>query len=390
MNPTLKASLFERNPKSTISIIIGTFFLLTLSLSESYFSHKNDRARSHDVNTVPYRTDIWLREWPANLDKCVIDNYLWDKTTKVEANCIDFKTDEHGFLLPGSRHTNPDIKIVFLGGSTTESMFVRPENRFPGLVNTILERNTGMGINSYNGGKSGNTSFDAINLYFNKIIPLQADIVILMNNINDLSTLIYEQSYWNMSGSRGPYKKINQLHYTEKPLKERLKSVVRSLKHLFPNTVFEIEKFWRSTANSTGKIAIDEFETSRGVKKNLNVRKMQRMFQYNLMLFVDMVHQNGKTPVLMTQFNRIIEDPKVISEIEGARIGVDFYEYKFIYESFNDIIRKVANLTNTLLIDLDKDIPKDPNLFFDTIHVNDDGSKLVAKVISKKLEELIN
>ena len=92
----------------------------------------------------------------------------------------------------------------------------------------------------------------------------------------------------------------------------------------------------------------------------------------------------------MTQFNRIIEDPKVISEIEGARIGVDFYEYKFIYESFNDIIRKVANLTNTLLIDLDKDIPKDPNLFFDTIHVNDDGSKLVAKVISKKLEELIN
>ena len=44
------------------------------------------------------------------------------------------QTCSSGFLLPGSRHAQPDLKLAFFGGSTTECLFVSPTNRFPWVV----------------------------------------------------------------------------------------------------------------------------------------------------------------------------------------------------------------------------------------------------------------
>ena len=93
--------------------------------------------------------------------------------------------------------TRPDKVIVFLGGSTTECMFVDEDHRFPYVAGQILEQETGAKINSYNGGMSGSNSLNAIDILINKVIPLKPDVVVFMENINDLSTLLYEGTYWN-------------------------------------------------------------------------------------------------------------------------------------------------------------------------------------------------
>ena len=49
------------------------------------------------------------------------------------------RTDKDGFIEPSIIHDDADMEIVFLGGSTTECLYVREENRFPYLTGRRLE-----------------------------------------------------------------------------------------------------------------------------------------------------------------------------------------------------------------------------------------------------------
>ena len=75
------------------------------------------------------------------------------------------------------------------------------ENRFPHVVGTILERETGKRIHIT---AAWPGSLHAINLLVNKVIPLRPGVVVFMENINDLSTLFYAKTYWSQNNSRAP------------------------------------------------------------------------------------------------------------------------------------------------------------------------------------------
>jgi hypothetical protein len=55
------------------------------------------------------------------------------------------------------------------------------------------------------------------------------------------------------------------------------------------------------------------------------------------------------------------------------------------YRQFNDIARTVAADTNIALIDLDALVPHSRSYMIDAVHLNDDGSKLVATLVAKEL-----
>ena len=57
--------------------------------------------------------------------------------------------------------------------------------------------------NSYNSGVSGNNTLHSIDILLNKAIPLEPDIVVLMQNINDLIILLFEGDFWNHNPYRG-------------------------------------------------------------------------------------------------------------------------------------------------------------------------------------------
>jgi hypothetical protein len=109
---------------------------------------------------------------------------------------------------------------VFLGGSITECLFVDADHRFPYVAGQILEQETGARINSYNGGMSGSNTLNAIDILINKVIPLKPDVVVFMENINDLSTLLYEGTYWNKRTARSPLETLKKRQLAGKLLKE--------------------------------------------------------------------------------------------------------------------------------------------------------------------------
>ena len=57
---------------------------------------------------------------------------------------------------------------------------------------------------------------------------------------------------------------------------------------------------------------------------------------------------------------------------------------------FNNIIRKIAQEKEIVLIDLDLLIPKTNEFIYDTVHLNNAGSILAAESISAALIKTIN
>ena len=60
-------------------------------------------------------------------------------------------------------------------------------------------------------------------------------------------------------------------------------------------------------------------------------------------------------------------------------------EEYFEYNKYNQKIREKSKLNNLKLIDLDSLIPKNLNIMSDGLHLNNNGSILVSKIIADHL-----
>jgi hypothetical protein len=121
---------FVRHPIKTLFIavfLLATLILLGaekyLSLSQPTFTtsgiQRFIRLKEHQPRGVGYVTpDAAYR---AGAGGSLKEQYR-------------LKIDGNGFIYPSKPHDSPDLSIVVLGGSTTESMFVDEDKRFPDLV----------------------------------------------------------------------------------------------------------------------------------------------------------------------------------------------------------------------------------------------------------------
>ncbi len=271
-------------------------------------------------------------------------------------------------------HSNPDATIAFIGGSTTESMFVTVEKRFPYLSGKLLENKTSLAINTLNSGVSGNDSLHSIDLFLNKIIANKPDIAVLMHNVNDLSVLLYEKTYWNNNDYRSP-------------LIEEDRSLKSFIKQLLPNTY---ELLYRLKTSLAGQV--DEFDKVRGQKLVPDKDKILDQFGANLTIFVNIAKARHITPVLMTQANRFTQNPKetVQKSLSALNsLGVSYEEYRALYQAMNEKVRTVASENNVLLIDLAKHIPQTSEYIYDPVHLNTKGSIKAAQIISEHLQKIL-
>jgi lysophospholipase L1-like esterase len=258
-------------------------------------------------------------------------------------------------------------------------MFMDEENRFPYVVGAILEQQTGKKINSYNGGLSGNNSLHAIDLLVNKVIPLQPRVVVFMENINDLSTLLYKKTYWSSNNVRAPLETLEKGKLLGKLLKELLIPQLNEAYRNFKGSVFSQEE--------------DEFAQDRGRKLAVDPAGLAREFARNLEVFADICRDRDITPVLMTQANRVTAnpDPVVAAYIGkcGQDTGISYQDFKRLYDLFNETIREVGRKKGVLVIDLAREVPPDKEHLYDLVHFNDAGSRYAAKIIAAQLQPLL-
>ena len=216
-----------------------------------------------------------------------------------------FRIDENGFIMPSKIHANPQLTLVFLGGSTTECAYVEEENRFPYLVGRLVEKKTGLRTDSYNAGKAGNTSLHSLDILLNKVIPVKPDVAIMMDNVNDLAVLIFEKTYWTKNPYRSPLVEIKPSFKTAMKNVEESFHIMRDL--YIPHLSRQLKNFYHYIIGNSSRV--DEFKQARGRKIQVDKHMLVSEFSMNLQTFINISRARKITPVLMTMANRLKDHP---------------------------------------------------------------------------------
>jgi hypothetical protein len=279
--------------------------------------------------------------------------------------------DRQGFLEPSAVFAQPDIKIAFIGGSTTQVIHVPPAQKFPHLVGQILSERSGCKVNTYNAALSGNDSIHSINILVNKVLPLHPDYVVVMENINDLQKLIATGGYWNEPEIRGYLQPLNTVRFGLKALSART----------IPYTLHVLSQA------SQGQE--DEWDGVRGKHKLVDLETVGADQLAALTSIVQVTKAWGIRPVLIVPASRFKPGQSgVLAETMDSYerdYGLSADAFFRLHNSGNDRIRALAAESGALLVDLDAAIPAEPKFIYDWVHLSIEGSRRAAQVIADRI-----
>jgi hypothetical protein len=140
---------------------------------------------------------IRLKEMPrgAVLYNTPPDWYISSRPS-LEQRPYRMETDAFGFV-KSSAGPDSDTRIVVLGDSFVEGMFLDPEARFCSALEARLRRQHQLDISVLNGGYSGATTLHSLNVFLNKVIPMKPLAVVLMTGIIDIDAATKRASFWS-------------------------------------------------------------------------------------------------------------------------------------------------------------------------------------------------
>lgn len=321
---------------------------------------------------------ISLREHAPNLAMGLYPQDKLEPLPFVRTDTLNtvIRTDSNEFIVTEKNHDLPDVKIFFLGGSTTECMYNSELKRMPELVARKLEKQLALKVNAYNAGAGGNNTLHSLNVLINKVLPQQPRMAVLMHNINDVVTLLYLGSYWTEDNVRA---NINHYGYYVNSLSDRDEQGISFL----PN-ISEL-------LGLRGKRFPDQFKGLRSkiTENPPDSLAMVNLFKRNLQMYIDICKVNEIEPVLMTQANNFdvlgydwfVKNNKMNFEELGSEKQKFFDHFTSMLIAFNKAIIEVATQNQCQIIDLNARI-NDIALFQDEVHYNDRGCDTAAAIIA--------
>ena len=304
-------------------------------------------------------------------------------STNLENKLFKLEIDSLGFISPSFLNNNPNFKIIFYGGSTTECLYVDELKRFPYLVGQHLS-NKNLKVNTYNGGKSGNHSMHSINRLLNDGLKQNPDAVFLMHNINDLNYLLYEGNYWSYNKKRGLIEIEEHIsNYNHATFKNFIQRII-------PNIYMRL--FLLKNKLQKKKVSVDAFAHIRNKKIFIDNESILEKFEKSLNTFIKICKVHDVIPILATQANKITIQPeeKVLKSMERISwMNIEYDDYMMIYKEMNEKIREVSLKNNILCVDLDKLVPKDNLHIIDPVHLSKEGSIYASNIISNTIEKAV-
>lgn len=350
-------------------LLIFLIFSLLIWAAELLLGRTNDveRKRSERARFISETAPLLIsaNHLLKNLDHTFINEQ------RSSADKRHFRTDSYG-LVRGIEPENDDaesLKVLFLGGSTTENNEVEEAFRFPYLSGERLSSATGAKVIGVNAGVRGHTTQDSINVYLNHPSPLIKDskVVVMMHNINDRLRLSIDGQYKSRID--------NSSRIDFFGLVDSIVGVAFSLRDFLvynTNIGYLINEFV-FIFNNGNKNGAPVFVNESVLEQLPPLTDIQvEKFEQNYKNFIVLAKANKQIPVLMTQpLGRKSKNQ----------------------EQFNDAIRRIGKFENVEVIDLAKyiaDIDQYSLLFYDDgIHFNNDGSRWAADVIAEKLAKIL-
>ena len=252
---------------------------------------------------------------------------------------------------------------MFLGGSTTECAAVDEPLRFPALVAKLLAEK-GVQADTLNAGVSGNTVQDALNILLNHADQDRPDVAVLMEAANDVGVLLEDGSYRSREDAQ--LGAGTALRWALQAASSKL-SLVGALRSYLTTGSVELPKLNDPKAETE----LPPAPPAEYVKR--------------LRAFVALSRAFGIQPVLMTQPSVKTRTPLTPRWVTAKNQAL-----------FNDEMRRVAREENVPLIDLAKHLADDVpdwetpmKVFYDGVHVTNDGSRVYAEYITQRLLDTV-
>jgi lysophospholipase L1-like esterase len=371
--------------KNTFIIIFFSFF--TLKLSDILFEPFQDQFLANTSISKGTARSINLREFNPNQHAVVrpTDHYMKGVENLDQIDYV-INVDENGFISTGNPQSeNPEIKILFLGGSTTETMYVPEKQRFSSIVERTLREKLGKNVDVFNSGVSGNNSMHSLLILLSKGIPLKPTYAVLMHNHNDFAVLYKTESYWIAPSGRSLI--IDHISNSESTMSISYR-FFKAIKDFFVPNLYSYL--------GPRLLALKPRDEFKGYRKkefeDLNLEEYMNQFKSSLISFIELSRVWNIEPILMTQANRINSKDALFQQWFLENVGEELTSNEFIelYQLSNQLIREIAKTYSVPLVDLDFLVPKTNEFIYDTTHFNQAGSKLVANHITENLLKIIN
>lgn len=345
-----------------------------------------DRTEEH-----PYiRTD-----WVPGFERTYIIEGIAGQTGTME-----FKINPFGFRsasMKTKEKPSGTYRLFFLGGSTTESLYLPEEKTFPFLVERKLtEGFPGLRFESINGGISGYLAADTLALFIYKVTYYEPDIVIVMLSVNDL-----------LAGSFPDYDPIRRTNYRKTVYgSESDENPWRAMARLFKRSHFLTLIKWRLVNRifppdaEKYKTSLEQYEVHRRGRRShpftpLNESKGMDDFVKHMKEIISIAQGHGVRLILMTEPSVYQENlpPEMDEKLWMGWLGaIRSYQINLSNEfltremrRFNDAVRELARTHGIELIDLEREIPKDLQHFYDDVHLTPFGAEKAARAITSYL-----
>ncbi len=378
-------SRFEKHPVLTLTVIVLAVVVGLVAVTETALRTGKTMDELPMFVSLPRpERHIRLREWLPNTRFLAAPPKIRRANPGGPVHDIyPLTIDSDGFIEPARVHAEPNVTVVFLGGSTTECLYVTPELRFPALAGRLMGKQLDLKVNGLNGAKSGNNTMHSLHILTGKVLPLRPDFVVLMNNVNDIGVLSRYGTYWTDNSD------FRQTLVPERSF-ERVFRDLRDL--LIPDTYRAFKQVRKRFAGLVGPKSAYASETADGAARPA-VEQWADDYESALRQFVATAKAWNVRPVLLTQAALTRNDSgQGGAALEGDYLAAANLERRgFTAESFanaqayfNQIMRFVAHQEGALLVDIAAAPWTDQELY-DQLHFSDQGSQRVAALVAEVL-----
>lgn len=342
-----------------------------------------DRSAEH-----PYIRTDWVRGFKTTY---VIEGLAGQTGT------MEFQINDFGFRSQSMRTAKkPDNteRIFFLGGSTTESIYLPEEKTFPYLVEKKLaEAVPGKNFECVNGGISGYLATDVLSLLIFKVMYYEPDLVVVMLANNDLrygTVPTYDpiqRTDYQKILYRPDYQEGAWSHIAAVLKRSHFLTLIkwRLVNRLFPpdaekyKSKMEEYNAWRKLRRETPFTIMEPSKSLDDFLKYMEeIALIAKGHGVRLIFMTEpFLYQENMPPEM---------DEKLWMGYLG-KSGVNLSNEFLVREMnrFNDAVRALAGRPGVELIDLEKTMPKDLVHFYDDLHFTPEGSRKAASVIAQYL-----
>lgn len=297
-----------------------------------------------------------------------------------------------------------EFKILAIGGSTTECLYLDYAETWPNLLEVALGEKTGRDVFVGNVGRSGHNSREHVYQleYLLEQYP-DFDLVLLLVGINDLSIWISNPE-------------IRRFDRDDPAQVERVIRRAFSIQPLYDvdrrSPYYDDTRIWNAIQvarrGPAGKVKDDAgrwYEKVRRYRRNAttirdrlpDLRPALEEYNSNIQRMIDIAQEHGVELVLMTQ--PVLWGPELSQDEEELLWfgGVGrftkgeadvYYSVSALADGmnrYNAELLSICESRSVECIDLAAMLPKSTQTFFDDVHFNEPGARAVAGILVEEL-----